>query len=407
MPRKAGLGPVRSYPLGTFKLSDNSLRFGLNSLLFGASLPVNNAAGIGMLVAIEVEESYTFTTAASDPTVPSYMLDAATDYRLLSSDNTEWLNARGWHMPVREFDRYGTLLTHKVLDLPITGGGGAGSYPRVITRRIDFLEPGFGELAHLRLLPTQYFRSAGKLELTLNEGPFYQNGATLGIDDAEVTLTAYVADWTDLGNFPIAIYAHDTFVSDDAAPRPTPKAGAYLRWLLALDPGGANAGASTPPNDDLISITHVKVGVLNKPLYERDVDELMRRYMLGTPDPVTAFTATALAVQEVVRFADPVHNTSGQLHFIPVITPPRRGAGLGHMLNFGDSDPIIEINYNQRAGTPSPLDHIVCRVEDRSDQIVRNILGSINSAGAFSGSQAKHAIAPGRATMVPLRVKLV
>ncbi len=402
------LGPVKAIRLGVFKQSDNTCRAGGQNIPLGG-LPVRNDAGFGMLLKLEESWSMTFETLASDPTVPSYMLDAFVDSVLTSSDNTEWTNNLGFHKVIREYDRRGWLLDNAVpLDLPVTGGGGGGSYARTIVRSIDFVESGFGDLAHLRLLPCRYFATSGKLAVNVHEGPIFLNGATVTCTDWELTLTAYVADWIDMGRFPIAIFAQEKSIPGDNQRKPSPGEGAYLRWMLAQDPAGANAGASATPGDDLSEIEYVRVGPTNGPfVHDRYVAELIYKYMLSSRDHQKFATATALAYSEQFRFPDPINNTSGRLHYLPFLSPPKRGARLRDILDFGTSKPLAELNNGNGAGLAASYDHIVTQVNPRQDAMVVAILASIGAANRFLGDQRKHSGGQGRASMVPLSVSLL
>jgi len=407
--RRLALGKVKQYRLGSWSVSGNSLFSGDNNIPLG-NLPVKNEAGVGMLVALEYKLDVTFATLTSDPTVPSYMLDGFFGTKLVSNDGKEWINWMGYDAPIREFDRQGWLRGNPIaLDLPATGGGGPGSYSRSIVRRYEFIRPELGALAHINLLPTRYFATSGYFYLDLRgvgSARFY-NGATVTITAATLTLTAYVADWLDLANFPVACFIRERFRRGDVDQQPTANEGAFYRWHMAIDPAGDNAGDSTPPADDLSSITRVRLGVANGiPLYDRYVTEMVRKYMLGSRDDRDAL-ATPATYQEQYRFADNTTNASGRLHYLPILTPPKQGAKMADVYDFGTNKPRVVVNNDDRTGTPDSFDHILTEFASRDDDMVIAILGSIGAQSRFKGSQQAHAtVVGGQATKVPLVVAI-
>jgi hypothetical protein len=141
-------------------------------------------------------------------------------------------------------------------------------------------------------------------------------------------------------------------------------------------------------------------------IHDRYVSELQRKYNLGAKDAQSYFTATALVRQEQYRFLDPVYNTSTRLHALPLVSPPKAGATLRDIPDFGVAKPLVEINKDDRSGTPATVDHVITRVVQRTDEQVVAILGSLGSAARFSGKQSDYAGSAPRPTMVPLFVKV-
>lgn len=411
MPSAKPLGPVKTYRLGQFAIvaGDNAIALG--------NLPnFNEPGGVGMLLAIEESVTATFATLASDPTVPSYMLDGMFDSKIVSSDGKEWKNHKGYHKPIREYDKAGWLRSFaQPADLPATSSGGPGSYPRTVVRRMEFLEPEFASIPgakvqpmYIGLLPCRYFATSGQYVFSMNAGPKYYNGATLTVTACTLTLNAYVADWKDLINFPVAAYFRDRFKQGDKDQQPTCDEGAFARWHLAIDPAGANAGASATPADDLKTITRLSLAVAQGiPLYDRYSDEILRKYMAASRDEQKSFSATGLAYQEFYRFPDPVANTSGRQHYFPVLSLPRVGAKMANIFNFGNNKPRAMINQDNRAGVPAQFDHILTELAKRDDGMVTAILGSLGKADRFNGPQSKFAALPGDATRVPLVFNLL
>jgi hypothetical protein len=407
--KKSPLGRVRPVELGTWGLTGtNALVAGANPIGLGG-LPSRNDMGFAMLVALERKMSVTFATLASDPTVPSYMLDGPFGERLISNDGKEWISRKGYHNPIREYDRNGWLRSTDISpDMPATGGGGPGSFATTIVRKIEFLEPAFGPLRFMKLLPCRYFASGGFYEINLNLGPVYLNGATVTVTAFSLTLTAYVADWLDMTRFPIAMYMRERYKSGDVDAKPTSGPGRFVSWFLAIDPKGATAGASATPADNLISITNVLLAVSEgKPLFERKTAELFRRYMQSSRDEQQTFSATGFKAQEQYRFPDALHNASGRMHYLPVVYQPRTNATFRGIIDFGDrGDPRVEINKGDRTGVPTTFEHILTEVASRDDDMVAQILDSIGARSRFSGQQSRHQALPGRAQFVPLAINL-
>jgi hypothetical protein len=398
--------------VGTYSISGNTLVGGVFNDKKLDNLRPRNDAGVGVLIELEIVAAMTVGTLASDPAIPSYMLDRLLDIELVGVSNHKHLSALGYHMPVREVLREGRFIGTIPQDIPATGGGGPGSYTRTVTRRIKFYEPRpDSQLAFVRpldqFMPCAAFRD-GLLRIKPYTTANPVNAASPKLTDVTVTVYAKILDFP-INAVPIGIMVESGYaagLTSSGGQRPQPGGAHYKNLAISLDPATASI------KDDLGALTNIDFGLSGgfSVVQDRDVSEYMRQWNAKySRDPYPyEFSVTK---SEQFRFLDANYNASGRLHAIPLVTPePAQNVSAADLPDFSGTTPSLRNNYDVAAGVPATMDFLWDRIIKRDAQ--RHVQEAINKVAGDAGQtfarlSAGGKIRPLRATADATKVPLI
>lgn len=350
-----------------------------------SKLRVHNDLGIGLVTRIELQLDCVFNVLIGDPATPAYVLGKFFDVDMVGGDNLAMVKRLGYHHAVREYAQHGRFIGEIPEDLL---GATTADQARTITLQFDFDERALGPHRFFRSCPTTWWKT-GEIRFKPITDQLALLGAHITLKDVTITPYVEIVDF-DLSAVPIPSLVLENY-SSDKDPLPSMPGGQYLRALAAIGP-------DTPTfEDDLSSIVTIQYGKepAGFPVPKRtDVSEHMRTWMDNySTDPKPFSTLTGQ--KEFYRFFDVTRNASGRLHAISLIQPAR-GHSVKEAPDFGDQRPELEINDNNRAGTPDTIDFLFDQVVDREARHIGLMLEGIRrgASAKFKGDEA-HAIIKG------------
>lgn len=353
-----------------------------------------------IVTAFEVKITATFSTAASDALLKSMYLHNVLDCEFYAAGRRIFSN-RGWHDPIWSAFVDGRVAGRRCADLPATGAGGAGSYPRTFSKLYKFTDDRLSSRL-ARCWPAISLAKGGAyLRMFAHASAETIKGVTaLGMSALTLDVFAHVLD-VPARYVPIPCFVEQMAEEGKKDVNPSPGLGQYMRVALVNGPQNTGQGTSL---DDLTAYTRIdEFGAKGKPIVQdEDVDFSLAKFHEAItegedPRPANGPTSTNKLENRVL---DPLENADGLIRALPLVYL-RDGQDISEGPKFYGSAPTLKANNNVTTGLPTSVDFLVQRVQARDDKFVTEIVKHLSRHAMDKRLTVPRGYTDGKGNMAP------